>query len=378
METIEDLILKEQEELNPFKLLGVEDWVLRSMNTRQLKSFLGDLKKALARVYHPDLYLDAAEKKRNEAYFKLFSSNLDRLLEDDSFFEEALEDFRSGNISRKYERAIAHKDKELARLGTEIQVVKKQLEEQGAYIQAFRNLVIDERNNALALSNSSGAFALSPGRKIAITFGYVHDHFYNFTYALGSVLENLGSLTEIDAAGLVAIEKYMAKNYFDFAQRASDVACAKAAREKGEQVAKRIVHEAEKNGWPLFNAEILDNFFKVPSNVKGEADRVHNILGSLPYSSMISYFRFNGLKLLEPGCQTFKPGQTPASAIQREFCFDNQDNEDYAKEHLRGIVPFLSPFVKAKVPALVKICKKNRKGPYSEYQLIVPVRVSYG
>jgi hypothetical protein len=74
----------DDERTNPFLLIGIRPWIVKSLTTRQLQDFLRALKRGLARVYHPDIQPSSDENHAQQRFYARINQLIDQLLHDET------------------------------------------------------------------------------------------------------------------------------------------------------------------------------------------------------------------------------------------------------------------------------------------------------
>lgn len=88
--------VKADPNFNLLLLLGLEPWIIRALDSRELKRFLKDYRKLAAKYFHPDLSQDPLKRDCREWYMKALNSAVDRLLADDFLLAMSQEDLPLG------------------------------------------------------------------------------------------------------------------------------------------------------------------------------------------------------------------------------------------------------------------------------------------
>ncbi|MFC1697079.1 hypothetical protein ACFL1H_01995 [Nanoarchaeota archaeon] len=178
MEELEAFIQKiENKDINPFSTLGVDTWVLLSMNFKDLKSFLSDFKKIIAKYHHPDKFQNQSDKELHESYFKQVTSTIDKLLNNDFYFRKNLDELGSGSTFTKYEDEIKFGKKMLVNARDEIKELERQLIEKDDHakniLKIFSNIKLAENY----LVDNNEALVLHPDLECKFKVGNVMGNF---------------------------------------------------------------------------------------------------------------------------------------------------------------------------------------------------------
>jgi len=363
IQSLDDLIAAKPEEINPFRLLGIEPWVLRSMSFEDLRNFISDFKKVIARYHHPDIHVkkSESEKLRHGTYFKLFNSAVDRLLEDEFYFRQSLDRLSSGGIIQQYERKVEVKDREISTLKAEIanlkDVAQSDILRYGCLYQALANIV-EIQNQMLSLP---GSYPFSLGRSCKLRFGEVSGSTdYPLNYALSDLFASSHSHLDLEEEGRKIVKRESKERYFQ----------GEEDRPKGKSAS------TSRKQHPSYEVPVQDrNFVKIVR--EGKRDEKYcpmEIMGSLPFNALKEYLNYYGKKLITP--KDHGAVSTETCTIEREFMFSSQFGEDY-RHFLGRINPFLSLYAFPNTFLLTREVKSRYGKEYEYFGLIVPINITH-
>ncbi len=372
---LDDLILSSKDNPNPFNYVGVDELVLRSMSPSKLKLYLGDFRRLFAKYNHPDKFTDPIEKAKQESYFQLVSSAIDKLLSDDFYFRQSLDDFRSGNTLRRYQRKIDVGEDHLELVKKQIKVVSDELLGYKSYVKSRNDVMNNSAKSAFALWNSKEAVHLVPGLKCLISYVHLDDYNYTFTYGVNNIINSSVNPLEVNLRGKKFAEKIIGEKYSSLKERLAERERRKKERKQGLKP-----KSLDKEKTRMHEGYYVDGREFVPlplGNPKNPVIRPYFIIGSIPYSSVLGYFDFNGKKIMKPEYLTFKDSMNqPFSAITREFFFDDSLGPVQTQERLDAIMPFTSQLIMPYVPLFLKEFVPSHDSGSNKYQLIIPTKVT--
>lgn len=332
------LTIAEEKDANPFYLLGIEPWVLRSLSPNMIKELLGDFKRHILKYHHPDKYQDANERKKHEHYFQLACSTIDQLLGDDYFFRQSIDGLHQKNVQALYAKQLKAKEEFISSLREDIKGLNSSVLEKEALL-AEREKILRKMNavNPLIAKDSFPISNFSFNLDY-INFSGVHgyvDHEFNKLCSQGL------SPLELELRGRELLDYHLKKYY-----------------SKNKQSGKNLI----------FNTDVNDGRFKAVYNLSKSIQKTTDfeILGGLPFNSIRDYFSFYNLQN--------KPNSMFESVLGVNFSFQNEDNDKNVK--LERIRPFLSNFITPLTFALVKADRCFHGSDYDSYELIVPVKIS--
>ncbi len=353
---LDTLIQSDAGEKNPFLLLPISPWFLRSMKPENLKSFIKDLKRDLSKYLHPDKFQDKGEYVRHEEYFKMMSDGIDRLLKDDFYFQQSLREVTSEDILYRYQDELSTEKAKSERL-------RKQLEELGLKIKG-KDLVINSyerishslRNVESELTANTVAFPLVKGFGCRMNMG---------EYVLEDVklcrdLDNLFSSDkkglDLELEGRILVRESFERDYY--------------TSEENKQGKRR------KRQNPLFDVEVQGNIGKIIYRLgaKSESSNQVKIVGSLTYSAIKEYLRFFNQKLIQPK-DSAKGVTRTGFGLTREFSFESLINNN-KDENFSRISLFLSDFIFPETFLLTKRETGTKNLISERYRLVLPASIS--
>lgn len=116
-------------ELNPLLLLGLEPWVIRTLEIRELGRFLRSYKKLMAKHFHPDRNHDPLKEQAINWYFRSLMAAMDRLASDDFYLRMWHDRLVGSSVFEQMRKRILKLSAELHACGQELAAVKRRLAE---------------------------------------------------------------------------------------------------------------------------------------------------------------------------------------------------------------------------------------------------------
>ncbi|MCK4521133.1 MAG: hypothetical protein KAU20_01070 [Nanoarchaeota archaeon] len=350
--------LSEKKELNPFRFVGIEPWLLKSMEFNDLKSFLSGFKKRIAMYHHPDRYLNKEDKDRHESYFKLVSSAIDSLLEDDFYFRKSLDELHNENIFYRHKGIIDYQEGQMNKSKEEIKGLKDIIKEKDNKISNIVNIFYNLRESESKLLDKPEAVPLIPGLRCHIRFGYLDVKENDFNYKLSNIFNSSNDPLDLELkARKLSLAKIRANHHL--------------SKKKLKDPCKSKKH------YPIFNVKVIDRIFEIihREGTKGESIHKAEIIGSFTYFAIKNYLGLYKKNLIQPSDKGFNPSRI-ISRVWGEFSFDTKLGECTKKAYLRKFIPFVSNFIFPSTPLFVKKEKTLRGKSYWSYDLIVPINIS--
>ncbi len=328
-------LYEQENKVNPFTLLGVESWILKGMEIGELKRFLGDLKRILAKYYHPDITKDTPGASTKTTYFTRVCSEIDTLLSDDFYFRSSLQDFRSDQPIQRQRRALRverEKSGSLEKELNELRTTIKQKEED--YLRRGEDredLIRRLKRNETDLINLGGGILLSPDETWKMRYGEI------LLQEFKVLLEIVGKIN----SDPIELERW-----------------ARGAMEE-------VVREGH-----LFEVDVRGRDFATTYHPgkKKELKKDSEILGTIPYSAIREFIKCYGNKIPSPQGGVIPP-------YYRNFNF-NPRTDPESQKLLQAIAPFLSNCTFPLTPQFVveKSTYRGKEDP--SYRLILPVEIS--
>jgi hypothetical protein len=218
---------------------------------------------------------------------------------------------------------------------------------------------------------SPNATHLVPGLKCNLSYVNLYDYDFEFTYGLNAIITSSTSLQDIDSRGIKFAEQFIKQKYETMLERKS--------RKRGKKDTPR---PQDTKTLPVFEDEYMENREFVLQRI-GEKNAdfliAYKILGTIPYSAINSYFKFNRKKIVEPGDFSSKSKlDKPFAPIIREFTFEDHPGlNPSAQKRIEMISPFLTQLIMPYVPMLVQESKLVRGSMSTEYGLMIPTEIKY-
>jgi hypothetical protein len=157
------IIETQGEKTNPLLLLGVEPWVLRSLDDKHLKEFISTLKRVLAKIHHPDQYQDPSEKEKHQFYFKRLNDGVDKLLADDFYFRQCIGELRNEDVLHRYQDELSTEKSRSERLRKQVEELRLKTEGKNLVIDSYKRISHSLRNVESELTENTMAFPLVKG-----------------------------------------------------------------------------------------------------------------------------------------------------------------------------------------------------------------------
>lgn len=377
-----DLVKSREEEDNPFKLLGIEPWIFNGFDMSQLKRFLKSYRSFMASYHHPDRFLDEAEKKSHEYYFKSITSGIDKLLEDDYYFRECLEEVKTEGIANTI--VLKTDARENSRL-------KKAMNSKEQYIGDLKNDLDKQRNayeivaklpqelrtiEALVI-DSLESLALTPDLRCDMTYANFHGLGWHFAKKFQGIIEKTGDPFELEKSARDFILEYVNNTSYFSEEEKKKANLAENRVIRSRRTGKTVDEETiilSKKQWPLFDVSVKGKGFTQihRHGEKGESKTDYTIIGGVSSLAIKKYSEFYS--------KSFIPKQEPSifgdKSILSNFSFSGYSEK--CAPRLDEISPFVSNFMFPNSFLLVNSLRKDgrRKRFKESYELIVPIKVS--
>tara|TARA_Y100000310_G_scaffold345531_1_gene466092 strand:- start:24433 stop:25434 length:1002 start_codon:yes stop_codon:yes gene_type:complete len=321
----------QEEEVNPFELIGIQAWILRSLSHDELKLFLRDFKKIVAKYHHPDKHINSPDAEKRSTYFVRVFSEIDELLEDEFYFRNSLSRFRDYN--------------ELGKLRAANEKLRENMQEARDFIS---NLEDDARNSEVLRS------------KLTEDFGIMREVENELSAMPNYRILNKKLKMNLEMVGYIGTD-YTARAFDEILN--SDLQGMELEDQGMQDLTKyaathRPVGGKYKDGvFPTFAGRITDRKIIYKST---SYDITYEILGSIT---------FTGLKILL--------GDADPSDLSVVHNNINRHIKSgpAADRHYNKIQPFLGQFLHPYIPFLtVDKNKRRRGGSMDEYHLFIPTK----
>ena len=328
--------LAETKTTNPFKLIGIEAWILKVMTYKELKEFISDFKKVLAKYFHPDKHL--GNKKEYNIYFKTVSSEIDRLLKDEFYFKKSLDEFKDDSILHLQEIKIDSYYTKIKDMEKEIRNLSKKVGKKNKDLVETANLFLKLKKFEKKLMTKSESYSID-NLKVNIEYVLFNDYEKEFTTKFVPLIKSCKNHLSLEVKCKKLMSEYI-QNYIQSTKTSIWVA------KVNEGIYKKIGRK----------------------NKKSQFSEKHQIIGSIPYYFIKKFLEYYDIKIekeMENLFNGINIGTLLLPLIDRKF----RKNEINPNIHLKKLIPFLSSFVFPLTITLVKVREKRKEG----YAFIVPL-----
>ncbi len=340
-EEIRDLtdVIQTSNEINPFRKLGIEPWFLKSISVSQLRIFLSDYRRSLAKIHHPDKYTDTKERELHASYYKIAAAEIDRLMGDQYFLEQSLSSFRSGSIIQLQDDQIMALRQNVREERGKSEEIANQLERTRRDFGMEKYLwSLVRKNEQRMLKRDSPTFIFNDDLR-ELEYYFISDINQKFNNRLKEIFSQNKKCEVIEKSSILAAEEYI-----------------ESLRVLTGKKPLQPSHKAIRNGNKMITT--------YRDGTVGEKEEAAKIVGSVPYFSIKTFLDRTGNTI---DTRMFEGGARIQYILPKTAEVNARDSTH------SPLTAFLCPFILPFVPLLIIEEKTKRGKTESVYELVLPV-----
>jgi hypothetical protein len=344
-----DIIKNEETDLNPFSLLGLEPWLIKSMQHSEIKSYLTKHKKNIAQFFHPDKFANDSDKIYYGHFFRKVVSAIDSLLEDEFYFRKSLDDFKDDNqIQLLNQRLNQIKQENTDLKNKEVKlsnIITKSSQNYNESKQDILEIFTKIKETQLALIPTDKTISITDPNNQSISF--INNHIKN------EYIDEIKNLLSDQKRNGIDLEISCRQIILDYISEYHNLAPEDKKKEK-------------ENFLPVFEGKVIGDKIQINSQKTNHKYEDLEIIGGFTYQALRGFYDFN--PKLKGGEK--KENTININEFKSNFHITTQSNSELEKKYLTNITPFLSEYIFPFSLAIVKIQTKDK---LINYRVIFPI-----